>query len=1147
MPSSTSENHHHAQYTYIPKMENMLPRSRSKIERPLPSTPRRERSMADSFIIEHNHPQQQTPQRPVPDLEDTHSPTPPLKNEPLTPLSNWAHLSLIKNQRNSLNSELKAQQVAGAEAKASVAALRRLAFRLAVNISVKEKKIANTARNLAHSRKKGYMSTRDAEKRIEELTKSWKAEERRNREILESLERAAMLTLQYASPNPQPQNRLQPNPLSPPPSPPTRVSSLAYQQPSTPKTPTHSPSSSISWTDGSFNYSPGRGSLVEIRTSNDRLIRAKRESDHALLVCRSRIEALQADCLRSKESARVLEMTRLSLEEDIQGYQARVSALENSKVTVEETLRDTQSKLDDSVKSETELRAELELKNQEIAQLEQQCRQGQENIRTLEESKALLEGQVNNCTAQIQKLEAYTTGLEDELRRAQSRLDAVEHREVDLQQKLAENESHRAGMETQLEKSRANITTLEKAGAFFEAQVKEYNDKIQAFQGEVSWLNDGLKNSEELKERVDGELATARLTMSELESNLGSATEINASLQMDLGCTRIAKAELEKDLKTTKDKLANETDLRAELQSEVDSLRLLKGNLEQDLENAYARINTLYQPNPEIQQELETLRTARTSIEEQLRASQQSSSDLQRELQTSHDKLASMEASMGELQARLKQSEESRLGLADEVHNITQSKTEAEDRLTGTLKSKASLEHDLTSTRSRLLRAETEGANLHAKLSVADIELDALRRTNADLEKSEKHLLSRLTTAEKELGAVRRANEELEAFLEQAEQDMIVAEATVEESSKQLDAFVDESNAKLSAAQRSNMKYKRRLSVKGKELETLKDENSDLHYQIEQKEQDIESLKSSESRLQAELQIRDATIEELQKSKSDFAASVDAIEEELRILRESKRTFEQVVSTLQEKTRHMEVLAEWEQPADPNEAAGWLNPEGQDHMEGFTPSPTIQRILHSRPGTARSKLSGEPEIQRFTSRGTVRTTEEDLQTWAKEVERVRMLRDETAVQLKGMKKVKSSLKKTLKASEAQLESLEKKQKLKTHHTFLSKRKVSSVILSPFKPSPTTLLASRPTTAPMEGKEPVGTPNSENGDWENIPPPIPYSASRPGTSFGRLMVKRPNTRGSEGPTSLSPDRRGWSGWSVFRRGRKSELSGLRSEV
>ena len=60
------------------------------------------------------------------------------------------------------------------------------------------------------------------------------------------------------------------------------------------------------------------------------------------------------------------------------------------------------------------------------------------------------------------------------------------------------------------------------------------------------------------------------------------------------------------------------------------------------------------------------------------------------------------------------------------------------------------------------------------------------------------------------------------------------------------------------------------------------------------------------------------------------------------------------------------------------------------------------------------------------SQCTSLTNGDDWNSWALEIERVRMLRDETAMQLKGMEKVKSALKKTLKASEAELERLEKK-------------------------------------------------------------------------------------------------------------------------
>lgn len=180
-------------------VENLLPagivRRGNGTSRP-PSTPLMERSissMADSFtdywgVCSRN-----------PDRDGSTTPDPAAaaaKDDALTPISNWAHLNYMKSQRNTLRSELKAQQVAGSEAKRSVASLRRLAFRMAVNISVKERQIATSARNLAKSRKNNYVEGKDAEKRVEALKRALRVEEGRNKEILEALERASMLTLQ---------------------------------------------------------------------------------------------------------------------------------------------------------------------------------------------------------------------------------------------------------------------------------------------------------------------------------------------------------------------------------------------------------------------------------------------------------------------------------------------------------------------------------------------------------------------------------------------------------------------------------------------------------------------------------------------------------------------------------------------------------------------------------------------------------------------------------------------------------------------------------------------------------------------------------------------------------------------------------------
>jgi hypothetical protein len=186
-------------------LESILPvsmkrRDRSKSRPRSSASPHLERSistMESSFMLDHWGSQSQTIDGScTPDDNALSS----KDDDKLTPITNWAHLSYIKNQRNTLRAELKVHQVAGAEAKQSVTSLRRMAFRMAVNISVKEKQIATSARNLVRSRKSHYLDGRDAEKRVEELKRSLRIEEGRNKEILEALERASMLTLQCENP-----------------------------------------------------------------------------------------------------------------------------------------------------------------------------------------------------------------------------------------------------------------------------------------------------------------------------------------------------------------------------------------------------------------------------------------------------------------------------------------------------------------------------------------------------------------------------------------------------------------------------------------------------------------------------------------------------------------------------------------------------------------------------------------------------------------------------------------------------------------------------------------------------------------------------------------------------------------------------------
>lgn len=182
-------------------LDHILPHSITRLDRPLQHVPKMERSMSmvDSVMMESlvSENGSSRPQSPLSNgTEDSRMSSPVPRDETPTGVSGLAHLSLIKNQRNALRSELRAQKVASAEAKASVTALRRLAFRLAVNIAVKERQISHAVQQLATHRKADYVESRNAEKQIADLKRSLREEERRNKETLELLEKASRQTMQ---------------------------------------------------------------------------------------------------------------------------------------------------------------------------------------------------------------------------------------------------------------------------------------------------------------------------------------------------------------------------------------------------------------------------------------------------------------------------------------------------------------------------------------------------------------------------------------------------------------------------------------------------------------------------------------------------------------------------------------------------------------------------------------------------------------------------------------------------------------------------------------------------------------------------------------------------------------------------------------
>jgi len=218
-----------------------------------------------------------------------------------------------------------------------------------------------------------------------------------------------------------------------------------------------------------------------------------------------------------------------------------------------------------------------------------------------------------------------------------------------------------------------------------------------------------------------------------------------------------------------------------------------------------------------------------------------------------------------------------------------------------------------------------------------------------------------------------------------------------------------------------------RLSEREGEIGGLKDGERKVQEEWEEKlklkERDVVRLEGSERELRRELRDRDTTIEELIKSRSEFRASLEKIEEEMRGLKEERRVFEECVRTLQERNRELGVLGEWDLDHDDDDGDGgssFIYADAEEEDDGddgdvFTATaPPMQQRPHSS-----MELRGDHRHAMFAT-GTQRPRtmagagSAEMDAWAKDVERVRVLRRETAVQVRGIRRVKEVIRRSLK-------------------------------------------------------------------------------------------------------------------------------------
>ncbi|KAK8165343.1 hypothetical protein BKA80DRAFT_254070 [Phyllosticta citrichinensis] len=855
--------------------------------------------------------------------------------------------------REKLRSVIQGEHAAAEE---SICQLRKLAVRLVVKTHVKEVKTAQAARSLAQSRRNDHLQSRKHEGRIAQLQVTLAQYERRNRELLHHLESNDQFALQSAR---RPSSTTNATSAS------SSLHSSTLQRGASFATGSH------------FVKSPdGASDLHEIQKTNDRLVKAKKQSDHALLLCRSRIASLQEEYQQSQKNARNLDAL-------LQEYKSKSKALEAEKAKLEGDLKTTQEKLATSAKSEETMLMDLEMHKAKIAKLEKECLQSRQRISVLEDSWSGIEERLVSCKLQLKTLEREKFSLQQELSTIRQKFNVSEDSQSDLRADLSSKDSEIASMREKLRQTQKTAETLHSTAAFFEDAANQLSNKIESASGPTLILEKQLQATEATRDGIQKDLEQLQSSNKLSEDVLKAAIEAKTALYFQLHEIEVQKSRFQNEFMNMRSKIEVSDMNEAKLKRQVDDLLQSRRNVQNQLREALRKLDAEEQKNPEAASELDNLRAAKVELENNLKQLKMSTGNLREELSTTKRRLAKAERCKYQLMAQFEESQKNNTNLLSNVQKLKRDKAIAESELDTALKGRASLESNARSSKTKLLVAETNEVNLQAKLSAAEQEVENLRRVMREAMRAEGSLEARIAVAEDELADLRKANEELESLLSEAENGMEAAERTAEQTGmKLLDA-----SARLETAEGDRDEYRRKLLSTEDQLRQLQqdqEEKSSLTYDTPPVETKVtEGARSQGFSFVEQPAIKIEDVSSLERTSGEFEEELSKLENELLILRENKRTFHRMVKRLRKQGEALQILDEW---------CSAPIPEAEKTLPPFPPMDFDGRRT---PSSQNSRTS----------------TELELSDWAREFERVRVFRDDNIVQLEGLKRSHSTLKK----------------------------------------------------------------------------------------------------------------------------------------
>jgi predicted nucleic acid-binding Zn-ribbon protein len=531
--------------------------------------------------------------------------------------------------------------------------------------------------------------------------------------------------------------------------------------------------------------------------------------------------------------------------------------------------------------SQTRLRNEYAAEKQKTKELSQVCEETQGKVTALEQSKLAVEADVRQFSKRVQELETSNSELAGELRQAKEEQESLKEDLSSLQTSKAtvEHELKAAIGSKQILESQ--MSSLSESGQNVVEELAGLKSKLMSFEKAHAESQVIIRSLESKKISLQEELRVAK-------TNLSVTYGSEAELRSQLDGLHQREFSLENQLSHALARLQSIERTYSESRATIGSLELEKNSIDEELRVTKFRLSAATDLEENLRSELTNLQRREAELEQNLITAQTAVAKLELNLNAAHTKMDAMGESIKLLAERLEASEASKAQFERMAKLAKQSRVRIEAHLKAVKKDKQKAQAGLGSVKTRLVASEV----------------------------SKMHLEARLSLTEKELAAALDRNNELEDMLDKTESDLIAVEATTTMCEAQLEAFVEDSRARLAEAEKANeemasskAKTEDQLSEHKKEIQSLQQVNTDLQAKLAEMTEELNKIKASKflPALQDPWHQEDLPL----GINPDFLSAAEFFNLELKDLRDTQHAFNKVVTSLQEKNEHLQTLQEW--------------------------------------------------------------------------------------------------------------------------------------------------------------------------------------------------------------------------------------------